>query len=74
MAKESQAQRRAVVKYHAEKMDQISIRVKKTDGFPAMIDRAAAALGIPRARWIRRAIEEKLQTQGINPEDTQKLH
>ena len=52
----SEAAKRATAKYQREKMESISIRVKRDEGLGDRIRTAAACRGIPPAQYIKRAI------------------
>lgn len=58
----SEAAKRATAKYQREKMESISIRVKRNEGLGNRIRAAAAGHGIPPAQYIKRAILAALAT------------
>ena len=64
----SESAKMATAKYQRDKMESISIRVKRSEGLYNRIKTAAAAEGIATAKYIKQAIEARLD--GLQPDTT----
>lgn len=62
----SDAAKRATAKYQREKMESISIRVKRSEGLNDQIKHAAAVQGVKPAQFIKQAITAAIN--GIQPQ------
>jgi len=63
----SPAQRRAVAKYHAEKVEALTIRVPK--GKRDYYKRAAASVGQSLNQFALSAMDEKMEREGISGDE-----
>lgn len=61
----SDAAKRATAKYQREKMESISIRVRKAERLYDRIKQGAVKRGIPTAQYIKQAITSNLDADGI---------
>lgn len=69
----SDAAKRATAKYQREKMESISIRVKRSEGLNDQIKHAAAVQGVKPAQFIKQAITAAIngiQLQPVTPTAT----
>lgn len=66
----SDAAKRATAKYQREKMESISIRVKRSEGLYDQIKQAAAARGIKPAQFIKQALTTAVNPPTVNPTAT----
>ena len=62
----SDAAKRATAKYQRDKMESISIRIRKDEGLSDRIRTAAAAKGIPAAQYIKSAILAALEADSTH--------
>ena len=69
----SEAAKRATAKYQRDKMESISIRVKRTEGLYDRIKQAAAAEGIKPAQFIKSAIEARINGNTAPTETAQRV-
>lgn len=65
----SDAAKRATAKYQREKMESISIRVKRSEGLYDRIKQAAAARGVKPAQFIKQALLTALDMSRGAPSD-----
>lgn len=61
----SDAAKRATAKYQSEKMELISIRVKRDEGMSERIRQGAQKRGIKPAQYIKQAILSALEADGV---------
>lgn len=61
----TEAQKRATATYRKNKTDSISLRINKSEQFPARIKAAAALHGITARAYIVRAISEALERDHV---------
>lgn len=55
----------ATQRYNTKAYDQVTLRTRKAENFPALIDQAAAAAGKSKAAWLHDVITAALIAQGI---------
>lgn len=67
----TEAQARARRKYQREGTDSITIRYAKTQAMPEMIRQAADLYGIGPTQYVKMAIANALDRDGITQADTQ---
>ena len=61
----SKARIAANQRYNEKAYDQVTLRTRKAENFPALIDAAAAAAGKSKAAWLHDVIAAALIAQGI---------
>jgi hypothetical protein len=66
----SDAAKRATAKYQREKMESISIRVKRSEGLNDQIKHAAAVQGVKPAQFIKQAITAAINGPQPQPDTT----
>ena len=67
----SEAAKRATAKYQREKMESISIRVKRSEGISDQIKQAATVQGIKPAQFIKQAIQNAIRAKLDGPQPVQ---
>ena len=63
----SDAAKRATAKYQREKMESISIRVKRSEGLSDQIKQAATVQGVKPAQFIKQAIQDAIHAKLDGP-------
>jgi len=67
----SEAAKRATAKYQRDKMESISIRVKRDEGLSDQIKQAATVQGVKPAQFIKQAIKDAIRAKLDGPQPVQ---
>lgn len=67
----SEAAKRATAKYQRDKMESISIRVKRSEGLYDQVKQAATVHGVKPAQFIKQAIKDAIRAKLDGPQPVQ---
>lgn len=67
----SEAAKRATAKYQRDKMESISIRVKRSEGLYDQVKQAATVQGVKPAQFIKQAIKDAIRAKLDGPQPVQ---